>query len=98
MNERRNALIALIGSGIALTYAVFMLLFLRHSKKCDAALSKRDRNFRKVALVVSWIAVIVYGMAVLGALINFIAPQTGGHGWSGRNRGMGGGSPLMSSY
>lgn len=78
MNERRNSLLALIGSAIALTYSIFMMFFLNHSKKCDNALTKRDRNFRKVAVIITWIAIIIYGLGALGALINFIVPQEGG--------------------
>lgn len=62
-------LINFIVGGLVLTYGIFMLLYLTDAKKCDKYMSSRDANFRKVALVLTWIDVVVIGIGLLGIFI-----------------------------
>lgn len=61
--------------GLVLTYGIFMLLYLTDAKKCDKYMSSRDTNFRKVALVLTWIDVVVVGLGLLGIFIALVAGQ-----------------------
>jgi len=62
--------------GLTLVYAIFMLLFLNNVSKYDDTMSDRDRNFRKAAVVITWIQVILGGFVTLAFLLSLIAgPQ-----------------------
>lgn len=74
-NQRRQSLITLIGALIALAYGVFMLKFLNDSKKCDKMFNNRDKNFRKVAIVITWLSIILNGLLIIGSFVDVIAPQ-----------------------
>jgi hypothetical protein len=62
--------------GLVLTYGIFMLLYLTDAKKCDKYMSSRDTNFRKVALVLTWIDVVVVGLGLLGIFIALVSGQS----------------------
>lgn len=62
-------LISLVTSAISLIYGIFMIKYLNSAAKCDKQLSEGDRTFRKVALVVSWISVVLAGLSLLGCII-----------------------------
>lgn len=59
--------------GLVLTYGIFMLLYLTDAKKCDQYMSSRDANFRKVALVLTWIDVVVVGLSLVGIFIALVS-------------------------
>lgn len=58
---------------IALVYGIFMIIYLNDASTCDKYLTKRDSTFRKVALVVSWIDVVLTGLVLLGLLAVMIS-------------------------
>jgi hypothetical protein len=55
--------------GLALTYAIFMLIYLGNAKKCDQYLNPTDRRFRKAAYIITWIEVVLVGITLAGMLI-----------------------------
>lgn len=72
-NDKVALWTGLIYGSLALVYGIFMLMYLNDAKKCDPKLSKRDREFRKVAVVVTWIEIILSGLSVLACLIALLA-------------------------
>lgn len=66
-------LINFIVEGLIFTYCIFMLLYLTDAKKCDKYMSSRDANFRKVALVLTWISVVIIGIGLLGTFIAMVS-------------------------
>jgi hypothetical protein len=73
MNEKVTLWTGLIFGGLALAYGIYMLMYLQDAKKCDAKLSKRDRQFRQAAVVITWIEVVMTGLSCLGLLIAILA-------------------------
>jgi ABC-type antimicrobial peptide transport system permease subunit len=62
-------LITLIVSCLSFVYGIFMIMYLTDAKRCDKYMNDRDKNFRKVALVISWIDVVLTGLSILGVII-----------------------------
>ena len=73
MNAKAHIVWSLIGSLVALVYAVYMLIYLNNTAKCDKYLTKQDQTFRKVAVVVTWITIVLSGLSALGAFVALIA-------------------------
>lgn len=64
----------LIFSGLVLAYSIYMLMFLEDTgKKCANKLSKRDRQFRKAAVIITWIDVILAGLYCVGLIIGLLS-------------------------
>ncbi len=76
-NGKANLLISLISTALALVYGIFMLLYLTDAKKCDQYLKTRDKNFREVALVITWIEVILMGLSTLGIFVALVSGNFG---------------------
>ena len=71
-----NVLVSFVSYGLVLTYGIFMLIYLNDAQKCDDVLTERDKNFRKAAVVITWIEVILTGLVTLALLLMLIAgPQ-----------------------
>jgi hypothetical protein len=68
-----QTLTAFIVSGVSLAYSIFMLLFLNNAEKCDKHLSKRDTQFRKTAVIVTWVSIVVTSLSVLGLLVALLS-------------------------
>jgi hypothetical protein len=51
-------------------------MYLTHAKKCDAYLSSRDKSFRKVALIISWIDVVTTGIGLLCLFIYMLTSKS----------------------
>jgi len=44
---------------LVLVYTIFMIIYLHSVKECDRTLSDRDKTFRQVAIVVSYVTAII---------------------------------------
>jgi len=62
-------LFTFIGYGLIITYYIFMIIYLSNAQKCDKYMNKTDQNFRKAALVITWISVIISGLILFGLII-----------------------------
>lgn len=60
MNNVGNLVILILN----LIYAIFMLNFLKNAEKYDNQLSKTDKEFRKVAYIITAIAVAILAISV----------------------------------
>lgn len=71
-----NLLIQFVVSSLFLIYGIFMLLFLNDMNKYEETMSDRDKGFRKAAVVITWISIVMNGLMVAGSLLLLIAgPQ-----------------------
>lgn len=66
-------IVQLIVNVLVLTYNIYMLTFLNNTEKYDKVMKKQDRNFRKAAVVITWIMVILTGLSVLALAIGILA-------------------------
>jgi hypothetical protein len=62
----------MLGYVLGLVYGIFMLIYLKDAKKCDKYLSKRDQTFRKVAYYVTWVDVVLTGLAIIFVLFGLL--------------------------
>jgi len=69
---------SLIGAGLSLAYGIFLLIYLHNASKYTKQMTKQDQNFRKAALVITWIQVILSGLASLGALVGILSDNSYG--------------------
>jgi hypothetical protein len=53
----------------SLVYGIFMIIYLTNAKKCDASMEKRDVDFRKTALILSWISVMLYSLVLILGIV-----------------------------
>lgn len=72
-NQKAAMWAGLIFGALFLAYGIYMLMFLEHAKKCDPKLSKHDQTFRQVAVVITWIEVVISALSVLGLLIGILS-------------------------
>ncbi len=68
--------VMLVMYGLLFTYALFMMIYLNNAKKCDSVLSEQNNRFRKVAYVITWIFLVIYGLWVLVGFIGTLAMST----------------------
>jgi hypothetical protein len=61
--------LSLIFNSAYLTYLIFMLLFLNKTKDNCNNMPHSDKKFRDVAVVITWIYIILIGLGVLGLLL-----------------------------
>lgn len=54
----------LLTAGV-LIYDIFMILYLTNASKCDQYMNKQDSEFRKVALIFTYISAILIGLNIL---------------------------------
>jgi len=66
-------LINFIAYGLTLTYGIFMIIYLSNAKKCDKYMEQRDQRFRKAALVITWIGVVLSGLILFGLLVMLLS-------------------------
>lgn len=62
-----------IAYALMLTYDIFMIIYLSDAQKCDQHMTQRDRNFRKVALVITWIAAVLSGLVLIATLVAILS-------------------------
>ncbi len=62
----------LIFNSAYLTYLIFMLLFLNKTKDNCNNMPNSDKKFRNVAVVITWIYIILIGLGVLGLLLTLL--------------------------
>jgi len=55
---------------LGIVYQVYMVMYLTDAKKCDKHMSKRDANFRKVALVITWVILTIYALVIISAIVS----------------------------
>jgi hypothetical protein len=72
-SEKAMLLTYVIFGVLTLVYGIFMLMYLNRAEKCDKFMKDQDRTFRKIAVVVTWVAVILQGLGVLGGLISLMS-------------------------
>lgn len=58
------------------TYMLLMTMYLTKAKKCESVLTDMDKKFRVVALVFSWIALVVFGLLMVVVLMVGMAGGT----------------------
>lgn len=66
----------LVGYALVLVYDIFMIMYLSDAEKCDKNLSSRDRDFRKVALAITWVSVVLVGIMLLAGLIILVSGKS----------------------
>jgi hypothetical protein len=66
-------LINFIGYALTITYGIFMIIYLSNAQKCDKYMDHKDQSFRKAALVITWIGVIISGLILLGLLVMLLS-------------------------
>lgn len=71
----------LITLSLNFVYVLFLIFYLNDTKKYQSKMNKRDRDFRKVAVVVSWIDLVLTGLSVV-AIVIMILTGTKGYGVS----------------
>jgi hypothetical protein len=86
MNQKAATAWGIVWAALSLVYGIFLLMYLNDNKKYASQMSKRDQNFRKAAVIITWVEIIATGAALIGLFISLF--------WGG-----GGGSeyPMMSS-
>jgi hypothetical protein len=58
---------------LTLTYGIFMIIYLSNAKKCDQYMNNRDQDFRKAALIITWVGVVLTGLILIGVLIMLLS-------------------------
>ncbi len=58
-------IINLIWGVALLVYGIYMIMYLGNAKKCDKYMKKKDKTFRKAALVITWVQVVIMGLSML---------------------------------
>lgn len=64
---------SLVIMGLTFTYGIFLLFYLNNTKKFVSHMTDRDKNFRKVAVIVTWIEVILTGLGILALIFNIVS-------------------------
>lgn len=73
-----NNAIKFVMHALLLVYLVFLVMYLNDAKKTDMYMSKQNQNVRQVALVVTWIMLILSGLKMvvcLGKMAGINLPQ-----------------------
>ena len=65
-------LLTLIFSALLLAYGIFLLRYLNDAKRCDRQMNVHNRNFRKAAVVITWVHVVLAGLGVLTSLLSLL--------------------------
>lgn len=73
MNQKAGILWSLFWAALSLTYSIFLLIYLNNTGKYKNQMSSRDKKFRKAAVIITWIAIILGGLGVIGLLIALVA-------------------------
>lgn len=73
MNAKAQLLVFLVAGILGFVYALFMVMYLNNTKKCEKVLSKHDKTFRKIALVVTWINLVLMGLYVVFTVIALLS-------------------------
>ena len=64
---------SLVWALVMLAYGVYLMMYLQNSKKYASQMSMRDQDFRKIALVVTGIQIVMSGLIALGLIIALLA-------------------------
>jgi len=67
----------LVFLGLTFTYEIFLLIYLNATKKYAKDMNERDRHFRSVAVVITWISLILTGLVIAAIGINMITGTSG---------------------
>jgi Ca2+/Na+ antiporter len=68
MQLKTVSIIYFILTALVFIYVVFLLKYLGNAEKCDKIMTKSDKDFRKAAYVITWIIVVLYGLALIGSI------------------------------
>ena len=60
-----KSMLAMAVSALALVYFVFLVMYLQHAEKNDIYMSQRDQNVRKVAVIWTWVSIVVVSMSLV---------------------------------
>lgn len=78
-----------IASLLVFVYTLYMHFYLRNAEKCDKYMKEQDRQFRKVAYIVTWISLILSGLALaISGLMLFGAATAAGRSYWNRRGSM----------
>ena len=73
MNQKSAQLWGLVWAVLMLIYGILLVSYLHNSSKYVSKMSKRDQNFRQIALVVSWIQIAMSALASIGLIIALLS-------------------------
>lgn len=70
MHMNVGALLTLLFSSLLFVYTLFLLKYLGDTSMCN--MDKQNRDFRKAAVVITWIQLVLSGLGALASLITLI--------------------------
>lgn len=73
MNAKAQLMIFLLVTLLGFVYAFFMIMYLNNTKKCEKGMSNRDKTFRKIALVITWINIVLLGLYIIVTVIALVS-------------------------
>lgn len=87
-HELQTSIIGIVWAVLLLVYNIYLLKYLDDTEELDPVMDEEQVKFRKAAVAITWIFIILIGIGLLTQIVNLLS--------MGRASRMGARSPMMS--